>query len=475
MRNTNSHPTPKLIQSESIRMPCYELERLLFPPVGFLRCPLDGGALKNAVRSTVCGHAFGMKCILEHLIKHDTCPVCHASLEPTNLQPDEDRRGQIEQLKIRCPEKRCSWIGTTADEEGHHNSAGCAVQIVACPFCRGSFELGAPFDAHKEVCDDFIVICEKCLDDMPRRELRQHTPLCAGNVPEPLQRQQTNLKQSSASPVRQSSSHSIHRHHDVSAQLSPEMIVRGASPQLSPPMRSMECSGFSTLGQDTLCPPTSASCPPTAPASRQASAPSKEDEKKPTIEGSTSSGGIACPFEAFGCDVPHKTFLDPATMHHHLSLLSAKVLSLAKDNAALRISHETLHAIVDGQAKTIAHLTSRNNLLQSYVKTRAPPAANTGAARTGSTDGAKAKVEDIVRTPLSKGQGGDVPSSSRKGKPSEGGMRSASSPAAPGRPEAKKPNTDSATAVPLFRPKQPKKPAMSSVPSRRSSETAVVA
>ncbi len=443
---------------------------MLFPPVGFLRCPVDGGALKNAVRSSVCGHAFGMQCILAHLVKHETCPVCLKHLDASCLQPAEDLRCQVEELKMRCPEKRCSWVGPTSEVEEHHNGPQCAVEMVACPFCRHSFEVGTPFEAHKDVCEDVIVICQQCLDDMPRKAMRRHLSGCKSNVPEPLQRQQSNLRQqSSVSPVRSLHSMSIHR--DVSAMLSPEVLEKpteiptgaagdGRGACDSPPMRSMECSLISEP-KSQPADERRGTEPATALPSREASAPSTESGRV------SSHRRDACLFAAVGCDgSAHKgmSHLDPAALHLHLMLLVTRLDSMQAENAALRTSHAELCEVVAGQTKTIAHLTSRNSLLQSYVKARAPPSGPSSTLRTSSSE--KPKVEEIVKTPVrdsGPAAGTQAGSTLRKSGKDEG--RSASSPAAPGR-------APQSAAVPLFKPKQPKKPTLANgPPPRRPSES----
>jgi hypothetical protein len=162
---------------------CHNANLFVAPPSPGLICVIDGGAARDAVRSTTCGHVFGMKCVLEYAMQHDACPQCGAALDCALLQPAEDVRDAVEALVAPCPVARCSWTGRLADVAGHAHSSECAEVHVTCPFCAAAVCEGAAFEEHKDVCPEVLALCARCGGDMPRRLLGAHEASCDVAVP----------------------------------------------------------------------------------------------------------------------------------------------------------------------------------------------------------------------------------------------------------------------------------------------------
>lgn len=177
---------------------CYSLDRFPQLPGGRLRCPVDGGVLRDAVKSKKCGHVFGLQCAIYYSIEHDRCPVCSAAMDCADLEPEEFIREEVNTLRISCAEgpDRCTWSGPLASEAKHKNSPSCGVQRQDCPFCDAkALEVPKEFEAHKLLCAECIVICENCCEDMARKKLAAHSRTCdAKNMPEPLRRQREAAK-----------------------------------------------------------------------------------------------------------------------------------------------------------------------------------------------------------------------------------------------------------------------------------------
>ena len=174
---------------------CFEICQFPEPPIGDYRCPLDGGVLRDAVRSRRCMHTFGMQCILTHLLKvEERCPVCRVPMECGDLEPAERIRNEIMALPFRCRElDRCEWVGMVCEEADHANGSDCGVHLVLCPFCDRRLRAGEEFDLHKEVCPEAIVICPDCFEDMPRKEIPMHKAGLGGRkcqISEPMRQQQ---------------------------------------------------------------------------------------------------------------------------------------------------------------------------------------------------------------------------------------------------------------------------------------------
>lgn len=163
---------------------CYDLCQFPQPPSGDFRCPVDGGVLRDAVRSRKCGHHYGMQCILTYLLKNkESCPVCSTPMDVSHLEPAEGVRKKVLSLPMACRElDKCNWVGAVQDEPAHAHGPYCGVYMIQCPFCELRVSEGDAFEAHKNECPEAIVVCELCYEDMPRKELAMHQKGLGGRI-----------------------------------------------------------------------------------------------------------------------------------------------------------------------------------------------------------------------------------------------------------------------------------------------------
>lgn len=462
---------------------CYPLSRFLRPPAPRHRCPVDGGVHRDAVVSRVCGHTFGLQCAIYHSIEQDKCPVCFASMDASDLEPAEAVRSEINALQIHCAEgyESCSWVGHVRDEATHRNGPYCAVQRIDCPFCdvKGLL-VGAAFEAHKETCQECVVICPQCCEDMPRRLLESHMrDACKAEAIEPLRRQQENLSR----PV---STCATPTSFPVGASsVGVEPIDRddedAPSPTPAAPQKLDEtaCGDAAQVASETVCPEPS-----------KVRAPSNDDfspppprrtnhEATPTIGNPTTAKDaptaeepmLDCPMAAMGCDARHtlRDLTSPHVMQHHLNVLSTAYCSLRNAHTNLLAKVDVLATTVDQQRKTIKLLDVRSALQSGKLNISSangagskstsglvdsPRVATSGAApaaAAGEVPPTSTTTAEATATPQRMAQ-----ETSSTAAASSAKKRSVSSPAAPNRQVHPAGPVDR-TAVPLFVPSMPKK------------------
>ena len=100
---------------------CHPLHWFAEIPSSRYRCPIDGDVVCNAVRSTTCGHTFGMSCALEFIMQHEKCPVCGCALDCSKIAPAMDLRNEVDRLEAHCLEPSCTWRGPLSERAGHHH------------------------------------------------------------------------------------------------------------------------------------------------------------------------------------------------------------------------------------------------------------------------------------------------------------------------------------------------------------------
>lgn len=399
----SSRPSSSRVQKPS--QCCFSLDRFLRIPEGCHRCPIDGGVLRDAVKSRVCGHVYGLQCAIYFSLEKEKCPVCAAPLDASDLEPHDVLRQQISNLKATCPEgERCRWTGTLEASFAHVNGPTCAVQRIDCPFCdKKGIEVGQSFEAHKEACEECVVICQQCCEDMPRRHLALHVKSCKGEMIEPLKRQKQNMApppamvpQADPLPINTvqldgSANHTEEIDKDAAEEAPSEKQASVTRVVDTHDTLDASCGAASIMySEDDFSP---APPPGTVPTSR---APSNEktenidsdnapDSGKPCLVDTTTvssskraeeaghaaaaqlfsnveSTRLPCPLAAVvGCTELHD-LSSPAVMWDHMMKLGTAMMDLKSSFEALRGSHSHLEAVVEQQKKTIKMLEVKNAL-----------------------------------------------------------------------------------------------------------------
>ena len=92
-------------------------------------------------RQNICGHVFCVRCLERWLIteKRDSCPLCRASMTPSQLTPvKDDLQDAIGRLTLHCAVEGCPDM-LSINTYGDHMD-GCELYPVPCHwyFCRSS-------------------------------------------------------------------------------------------------------------------------------------------------------------------------------------------------------------------------------------------------------------------------------------------------------------------------------------------------
>ena len=142
----------------------------------FLKCPICLCCLSNPYQ-TKCGHRFCHECIKPVLhSRNNVCPIDRIPIDEDNTYPDNAVKLQINQLKIRCPQTGCEWVGELSDKP--HHLAKCTYICVPCPLC-GSSMCQTDLLAHEAECPQRRVNCEFCAEETAFERLKDHHKTCA--------------------------------------------------------------------------------------------------------------------------------------------------------------------------------------------------------------------------------------------------------------------------------------------------------
>lgn len=101
-------------------MPTERSYSLLTPPDPNLLCPICHSVLKSPWMSVVCEHFYCRECILRSLESSALCPCDRQPLSEPQLVP-APRLVQliVDELKVQCDDKRCTWRGQRSQWEKH--------------------------------------------------------------------------------------------------------------------------------------------------------------------------------------------------------------------------------------------------------------------------------------------------------------------------------------------------------------------
>lgn len=377
-------------------------------------CPIDGGVIRDAVKSRVCGHVFGLQCAIFYSIEHETCPTCGAAMDASDLQPHEVTRDEISKISVHCAEgqSRCQWVGPLKDEATHLNGPQCAVQRVDCPFCdKKGIEVGAEFERHKDVCEECVVICQKCCEDMPRRHLAAHSRGCTeDNIIEPLRRQKENLSKPVGAAACPSVSPSAKPLEEIDRDDDDDGIRITAHDLSSTKHVDVSLSVNSTCNYHlaTACdddddfspaPPPPATAPNTRHPSEDNTEAACATEKSNVCEATAAAAERApCPLAALGCEEAHSPLelLAPNVLMEHLQLVATAFLNLKSAHEHLQSEHDQLTSTVAQQKKLIKMLEVRSALHSGKLQLPAGAAAAKSAGPVSSGAG----LVDSPRVPL---------------------------------------------------------------------------
>ena len=113
------------------------------------QCPVTLEVLRDPQQTTCCGHHLSLEAAttLQRLGK--SCPICN---EP-NLatMPDKFHKRKVNELKVRCPNKKngCAWVGDLRALGQHSDS--CAKRPWQCDYCdfKGTYD---EIDDHMPFC-----------------------------------------------------------------------------------------------------------------------------------------------------------------------------------------------------------------------------------------------------------------------------------------------------------------------------------
>ena len=168
-------------------------------------CTICLQVMKDSVR---CGndHHCCRSCMTTHIAANGSrCPTCRTGL-PSNLKSVNVINNLIGELSVRChtakdtppiaeqpaPKKKrgnasnnasstaslsCSWTGQLKDLEDHMQS--CGFVIVKCRFEECNIRmLRRQLGNHEAICENRLVRCDLCHDDMKLPQLVDHQAVC---------------------------------------------------------------------------------------------------------------------------------------------------------------------------------------------------------------------------------------------------------------------------------------------------------
>lgn len=114
-------------------------------------CPVTWEVLRDPQQTTCCGHHLSLEAATTLQQDGKSCPICN---EP-NLAtvPDKFHKRKVNDLKVRCSNKKngCGWVGDFRSLGQH--SDGCAKRPWQCDYCD--------FKGTYDEIDDHIPLCVK--------------------------------------------------------------------------------------------------------------------------------------------------------------------------------------------------------------------------------------------------------------------------------------------------------------------------
>ncbi len=174
-----------------------------------LDCPICRTPLVEPVVMR-CKHVFCRGCICESMHHSINCPIdrkrmCSSVLE-TRIPMKQAHliiRNQLDNLKVKCPNRRCEHICARALMQSHvdndcpfaevpcpdsncnklvsrlQSDKSCLHREVDCDYCGQHVDLASLHDHHDTNCSGKEIRCEHCHVLIPRRDHRDHAVNCS--------------------------------------------------------------------------------------------------------------------------------------------------------------------------------------------------------------------------------------------------------------------------------------------------------
>ena len=114
-------------------------------------CPVTWEVLRDPQQTTCCGHHLSLEAATTLQQDGKSCPICN---EPNLVTvPDKYHKRKVNELKVRCSNKKngCGWVGDFRSLGQH--SDGCAKRPWQCDYCD--------FKGTYDEIDDHIPLCVK--------------------------------------------------------------------------------------------------------------------------------------------------------------------------------------------------------------------------------------------------------------------------------------------------------------------------
>ena len=162
-------PDPELPQQE------YDFVEEL-PPEYF--CLITFELLRDPKQTECCGHHLSGNVVARLKRESKPCPLCN---DPDFMViSDKYFRRKVEELKVRCPNKRdgCEWEGDLGNLD--HHSKSCPKRPWQCPHChfRATYDIGTT--DHLPNCTKYPEPCPNQCDigTVPHCEMEKHLTEC---------------------------------------------------------------------------------------------------------------------------------------------------------------------------------------------------------------------------------------------------------------------------------------------------------
>ena len=176
-----------------------------------LDCPICRSPLVKP-HITTCFHIFCYKCLCKSLEHGNRCPIDRNPLQLFNTSRGRFPAcpappiisNQLDNLQVRCPNRRCDHISARSLIEHHYKKAcpftkivcpdpscdklvtrresedgSCLHKAVDCVYCSKLVELADLDDHYDNDCNQKELMCEHCLAAIPRHRHGAHVADCA--------------------------------------------------------------------------------------------------------------------------------------------------------------------------------------------------------------------------------------------------------------------------------------------------------